>query len=278
MGEAEHENAVVRTIKLLVEYDGTGYSGWQVQPNGLSIQEVLETGLAKLLKEAVRLRSSGRTDAGVHARGMVASFTTMKTIPLRAFADGLNSLLPPDIAVRESEEAESGFDPRRDAIGKHYRYTIRNAPRRSPLGRLYAWHLREPLDLHAMREAAAHFVGEHDCAAFRTTGCAARTTIRRIDAVAIERQEDVVTIDVYGSGFLKNMVRIMTGTLVEVGLGKRQPADIARLLAGAKSAGATAPAHGLCLMEVFYPGTGSPPHAPSAGAPGPCSDTFGKRK
>ncbi|HEY6837112.1 MAG TPA: tRNA pseudouridine synthase A, partial [Geobacteraceae bacterium] len=145
----------MRTIRLLVEYDGTGYCGWQVQPNGLSVQEVLEAGLAKLLKESVRLRSSGRTDAGVHARGMVASFTTTKTIPLRAFADGLNSLLPQDIAVREAEEVENGFDPRRDAVGKHYRYTIRNAPRRSPLGRFYAWHLRESLDLHAMREAAS---------------------------------------------------------------------------------------------------------------------------
>ena len=244
----------MRTIRLVIEYDGTGYVGWQLQPNGLSVQEVMEGGLAKLLKEPVRLRSSGRTDAGVHARGMVAAFTTTKTIPLRAFVDGLNSLLPPDIAVREAGEAEEGFDPRREARGKHYRYTIRNAPRRSPLSRLYAWHLREPLDLDAMRAAAAFFVGEHDFAAFRTTGCAARSTVRRIDAVAIERQGNVVTIDVHGSGFLKNMVRIMVGTLVEVGLGKREPQAIVRLLTGATSgsAGATAPAHGLCLMEVYY--------------------------
>ena len=244
----------MRTIKLIIEYDGGNYAGWQVQPNGLSIQEVMETAIKTLTGETVRLRSSGRTDAGVHARGMAAVFETARDIPLRAFSDGLNSLLPTDIAVREASEAPCGFDPRRDARGKLYRYTILNAPRRSPLARHGAWHLRDRLDLDAMRSAAAFFVGEHDFAAFRTAGCAARTTVRRIHSVTVVKDGDVITIDVRGTGFLKNMVRIMVGTLVNVGRGKSEPALVSRLLAepGSVAAGATAPPHGLCLEEVYY--------------------------
>jgi tRNA pseudouridine38-40 synthase len=246
----------MRTIKLTIEYDGTAYCGWQLQPNGLTIQEVMEGALAKVLGVPTRLRASGRTDAGVHARGMVAAFTTESAIPLTAFSDGLNSLLPPDIAVRDAEEAEPGFNPRADATGKHYRYTIRLGARRSPLARLYAWHLRGELDLESMRSAAAHFVGEHDFAAFRTAGCAARTTIRNMESIDVNHHGDYIIIDVRGSGFLRNMVRMMVGTLVAVGKGKMAPEAVARLLNSEKgiSAGATAPSHGLCLMEVFYGG------------------------
>ncbi len=244
----------MRNIKLIIEYDGTNYAGWQVQPNGLAIQQVLEEALEKLIGSRVRIHSSGRTDAGVHARRMVATFRTEKTIPLRAFSDGLNTLLPPDIAVREAGEVSVDFDPRRDAKGKHYRYTILNAPRRLPLVRLHAWHVRERLDLDAMRRAAAHLVGEHDFAAFRASGCAAETTVRRIDALEIGRDGDLIHIDVMGSGFLRNMVRIMVGTLVETGLGKRLPDGFSSLfeVPDRAAAGMTAPAHGLCLMEVFY--------------------------
>jgi len=246
----------MRTIKLTIEYDGTAYCGWQLQPNGLTIQEVMEGALAKILGAPTRLRASGRTDAGVHARGMVAAFTTERDIPLSAFSDGLNSLLPLDIAVREAAEAEPGFNPRADATGKHYRYTIRPGPRRSPLSRLYAWHLRGDLDLEAMRSAAAHFRGEHDFALFRTAGCTAKTTIRNMESVDISRHWGFIIIDVRGSGFLRNMVRIMVGTLVAVGKGKLAPEAVARLLKGERgiTAGATAPSHGLCLMEVFYGG------------------------
>jgi len=245
---------VKRTIKLVIEYDGTRYSGWQLQPNGLSIQEVMEGALAKVLGGPVRLRSSGRTDAGVHARGMVAAFTTESPIPLAAFSDGFNTHLPPDIAVREALEAEPGFNPRADAVAKHYRYTIFTDRRRSPLSRLQAWHLRGALDLDAMREAAAHFAGEHDFAAFRTAGCAAKTTVRRIEALKITRVGDTVVIDVRGSGFLRNMVRVMVGTLVAVGQGRLPAGSVADLLARKEgvAAGPTAPPQGLCLMEVFY--------------------------
>lgn len=244
----------MRTIKLIIEYDGTNYAGWQVQPNGLAVQQVLEEALARMLGAPARLHSSGRTDAGVHARGMVAAFRTDLELPLSAFSDGLNTLLPPDVAVKDASEAPPEFNPRYDALGKHYRYTIYNGQRRSPLVRFHAWHLRRKLDIEAMREAAGHFVGEHDFASFRTTGCAARTTVRRIYSMDIVQSCDSIHIDVRGSGFLRNMVRIMAGTLVEVGLGKRAPDAIVAILAGDEGAcaGATAPAHGLCLMEVVY--------------------------
>lgn len=244
----------MRSIKLIIEYDGTQYAGWQVQPNGLSVQEVIEEALSRLLKEKVRLRSSGRTDAGVHARGMVAEFGTDKTIPLKAFSDGLNSLLPQDIAIRDAQEATPGFNPRKDAKGKHYRYTILNAARRSPLNRFFVWRVGGDLDLPAMERAARHFVGEKDFAAFRASNCAAKTTIRRIDSLQISRQEEFVVIDVIGSGFLKYMVRIIVGTLVEVGKGVRDPEEIPRLLEAGdrRRTGITAPPQGLCLVEVIY--------------------------
>lgn len=244
----------MRTIKLTIEYDGTGYAGWQVQPNGLTVQEVIEEALARITGERLRLRSSGRTDAGVHARGMVAAFQTEKTIPLRAFSDGLNSLLPPDVAIRDAEEALPGFNPRRDAAAKHYRYTILNSYRRSPLNRHFVWRVGGELDLQAMSRAAGHFAGERDFAAFRAANCAAKTTIRRIDSLDISRQGDMIAIDVVGSGFLKNMVRIMVGTLVEVGKGATDPDDIPGLIESRdrKKTGSTAPPQGLCLMEVFY--------------------------
>jgi tRNA pseudouridine38-40 synthase len=243
----------MRQIKLIVEYDGTNYVGWQCQPNGIAVQQVLEEALAKLLREQARVSSSGRTDAGVHARGMVACFVTGRALPLAAYSDGLNCLLPPDIAITHAEEVPLGFNPRHDAKGKIYRYTIHRAPRRSPLARLSAWYLREELDLELMRRGAAYFVGEHDFAAFRTSGCAAKTTIRRIDAVTITAVGDLLHIDVSGSGFMRNMVRIMVGTLVAIGRGKMAPEQVKRCLTepGA-AAGPTAPAHGLCLLEVFY--------------------------
>jgi len=243
----------MHTIKLTIEYDGTAYVGWQTQPNGLAIQQVMEEALASLLGARVSLYSSGRTDAGVHAKGMAASFTTEKSLPLSAYTDGMNCLLPPDIAVVAAEEVAVDFNPRHHAKGKHYRYTLLTVLRRSPLSRLSAWYLRDKLDLERMRQGASLFVGEHDFAAFRTSGCAAKTTIRRIDSLEISASGNFVYIDVTGSGFMRNMVRIMVGTLVEIGKGRKQPEDVKKYLTepGAK-AGPTAPPHGLCLMEVYY--------------------------
>jgi len=247
----------MRNVLLTVEYDGTAYAGWQVQPNGLTIQQVVEEALARLLGEEVRLYSSGRTDAGVHARAMAACFRTSRTIPLKAFTAGLNSHLPPDIAIRGAVEVPPGFNPRREAVAKHYRYSLHLGPDRSPLRRLYAWHLRGPLDLSAMRAAAERFVGDHDFAAFRATGCAAKTTCRTIRSLEIVEEDDLMHLNVVGTGFLKNMVRVMVGTLVEVGLGRRSPEEISELLAcgDRRLSGITAPPQGLCLMEVFFSGT-----------------------
>jgi len=244
----------MRTIKLTIEYDGTQYAGWQIQPNGLAVQEVLEGALSGLLKEKVRVVSSGRTDAGVHARGMVAAFRTERAIPVKAFREGLNPLLPPDIAIREAVEVSPEFNPRRDAVAKIYRYTIYNSPRRSPLNRYYVWRVGEALDLAAMQRAAALFIGEKDFAAFRASNCAAKTTVRRIDSLDISRRDDMIVFDVRGSGFLKNMVRIMVGTLVEVGRGSMGLHDVESLFQelDRRKAGITAPPQGLCLVEVFY--------------------------
>lgn len=244
----------MRTIKLTIEYDGTAYAGWQVQPNGLAVQEVIEKALAGLVKDSVRLVSSGRTDAGVHARGMVASFRTNSSIPVKAFCEGLNSFLPSDIAIREASEVAVDFNPRRDAVAKHYRYMVLNASRRSPLYRNFVWRIGQALDLDAMRCAARLFVGEKDFAAFRASNCAAKTTVRRIDTLDISRQGAIIVFDVIGSGFLKNMVRIMVGTLVEVGRGAMSVDDVQKLFQhrDRRKAGMTAPPQGLCLEEVFY--------------------------
>lgn len=245
----------MRNIKLIIEYDGTAYCGWQVQPNGITVQEVMEEALCRMLGEPAKLRSSGRTDARVHARGMVACFNTEKGLPLRAFREGLNTLLPNDIAVRDACEVPLPFNPRADALAKHYRYTILLDNLRSPLARHTAWRLSGRLDLDAMRAACAFFVGEHDFAAFRASNCAAKTTVRKINSLEVVQDGPLVHIDVNGTGFLKNMVRIIAGTLHEVGQGKRTPQDVAKLLleGDRQLSGMTAPPHGLCLMQVFYP-------------------------
>jgi tRNA pseudouridine38-40 synthase len=208
-----------------------------------------------LLGEPVRLHSAGRTDAGVHARAMPAHFTTRRDLPLRAYRDGLNRLLPDDVAVSAAYVMPAGFHARFAAAGKWYRYTIDRRAVRSPLDRRTSWQVRGVLDLAAMRAAAALLVGEHDFAAFRSSGCAARTTVRRLSAVTLSEDGPTLYLDVHGSGFLKNMVRMLVGTLVEVGKGKRPAQDIARLLANEPGVrcGPTAPAHGLCLMAVSYP-------------------------
>jgi tRNA pseudouridine38-40 synthase len=245
----------VPTVLVTIAYDGTKYSGWQVQPNGLAVQQVVEEALEQLLKERVQVRSSGRTDAGVHARAMAASFSTSRDLPLRAFVEGVNRFLPSDIAIQSARIVPDGFKSITMAHAKRYRYTIINSSVRSPLDRLYSWQVREPLDLAAMNDAAGRFVGSHDFAAFRASNCVAKTTVRRIDSVQIIRDGARITIDVTGGGFLKNMVRVMVGTLVDIGKGRFTPSDIDRLLqeGDRKEAGSTAPACGLCLIEVMFP-------------------------
>ncbi len=244
----------MRTILLTIEYDGTSYAGWQRQPNGLAVQQVMEEALFRLLGHTPNLRSSGRTDAGVHAGAMPAVFKTSSTIPLKAFVDGTNRFLPADIAVINAREVPGSFKPISDALAKHYRYTILAAHVRSPLKRFQTWHVRENLDLYAMQRAAVFFIGHHNFTAFRASNCAAKTTIRRIDSVHVSREQELIIIDVMGGGFLKNMVRVMAGTLVDVGRGRFKPEYVQELLQCGvrKQAGVTAPACGLCLVSVKY--------------------------
>lgn len=244
----------MRTIKLTIEYEGTNYSGWQTQPNGLAVQEVIEAALLKLLGEKTKLKSSGRTDAGVHASGMVASFQTCRTIPLSAFIDGTNRFLPVDIAIIDAIEVKTDFKAIGDALYKHYRYTILISNVRSPLNRLYSWQIKEKLNIAAMQEAALMLVGHHDFAAFRASNCVAKTTVRRVDSVGVSRKDKFIFIDVVGEGFLKNMVRIIAGTLVDIGRGRFPASHIDWLLENRDrtNAGVTAPACGLCLISVTY--------------------------
>ncbi len=242
-------------VKLVLEYDGARYVGWQVQLNGPSIQAEVERALGELHKAPRRVTAAGRTDSGVHAVGQVASFAEERPLPLAAYVKGMNALLPEDIAVRAASLEPEGFDARRSARGKRYRYRIENGPTRVPLARRLAWQIFRPLDVAAMRAAAAHLVGRHDFAAFQAADCEAHHAVREV------RQVDVlgdsggrIDICVEATAFVKHMVRNFVGTLVEVGEGKRAPGSIPELLAGAdrRRAGPTAPPQGLCLEEVFY--------------------------
>jgi tRNA pseudouridine38-40 synthase len=261
----------VRHIRLVVEYDGTGLCGWQRQANGPTVQGHLEAALGKLLAHEVTVVGASRTDAGVHARGQVASFRTERAIPLHGIRRGLNALLPDAIAVADASEAAEDFHPRFSATGKHYRYLLYTRADRSPRWRDRAWHHPRPLELAAMRQAATALIGEHDFAAFRAAGCTARRTVRRIDQIEIAEppgeipddrpgeapaRPSIVAIDVRGNAFLRNMVRIVVGTLVEVGQGRRPIGQVAEILASKDRtrAGITAPAHGLELVSVRYDG------------------------
>lgn len=246
----------MRNIALVVEYDGTDLAGWQRQANGPSVQGHLEAAIAEMVGQPVDVVGASRTDAGVHASGQVAAFRTTSQIPLHGFRRGLNSKLPGSIAIVAIAEAAEAFHPRFDSIGKHYRYAILCRPDRSPLSRHRAWHFSTPLDREAMREAAAHLVGEHDFSAFRAAGCTARTAVREITELAVvEPFPGRLLLEVRGNAFLRHMVRAIAGTLVEVGEGRIQATEIPDILASRRRerAGRTAPAHGLELVSVFYP-------------------------
>jgi len=241
-------------IKLIVAYDGTNYVGWQYQPNGMSVQQRLEQALQQLTGIIHTVYSSGRTDSGVHARGMVCHLNTERDLPLSAWREGVNRFLPDDIAVRHVEKVDDQFHARFSARGKRYRYTILRDPVRSPLEHKTSWQVKKPLDLEKMEQAAQSFLGRHDFAAFRTSGCSAETTIREIFSITFIEDDTLLYIDVCGSGFLRNMIRMMVGTLVQIGRGKRPVSVIRNLLEGTapEVSPLTAPAQGLCLMEVWF--------------------------
>ena len=244
----------VRKLKLVVEYDGTDFSGWQRQDGQRTVQGTMEDGVHQLLGERVEVRGAGRTDAGVHAAGQVASLSLQSRIPATGFLRGMNSLLPKDVAIVDSADAPAAFDARFSARGKVYRYRIWNHFVRSPLHERTSWHCRRPLDLDQMRQAAAVLCGEHDFRGFRASDCDRRNTVRVIRRFDLVKNGALIELDVEATAFLKNMVRILVGTLADVGRGKRAIPDVLRALeTGDRAAGGvTAPAAGLTLLNVSY--------------------------
>lgn len=245
-----------RTFRLTLEYDGAGFDGWQVQAEGTrTVQGELEAAVARICGAQVRVLGSGRTDAGVHAEGQVASVCVETEVPDLRLRRALNGVLPDDVVVRDLREADEGFDARRGAVSKLYRYSIWNGPQRSPLRASRALRLERRLDLVAVRRAAADLVGVHDFAAFQAAGSDVKTSVRellRVDALGRSGAE----VDFYfeGTGFLRHMVRILVGTLIQVGSGRRAADSIPGLLASRDrgQAGPTVPANGLTLLEVRY--------------------------
>jgi tRNA pseudouridine38-40 synthase len=245
------------TYRLLIEYDGTGFVGWQRQPEGISIQGLLEGALASICGlDRVTVMGSGRTDAGVHALGQVASFMAPVMREGHQLRRGLNSKLPAQVCCLEASRAPDGFDARLHARSKRYRYRILDGDRRSGLRQRFVLHERGRLDVGAMAVAAGALVGSHDFSSFRAAGSDVPTSIRTLHELRVERVEDEVRLEVAGSGFLRHMVRIMTGTLIEVGRGRLAPDAVAEVLAARDRAAAhkTAAACGLCLVSVDYAG------------------------
>jgi tRNA pseudouridine38-40 synthase len=243
-----------RNVRLLIEYDGTDFAGWQRQPGQRTVQADLEDAIAEMTGETVLVRGAGRTDAGVHAAGQVANFTLEATIPPIGLLRGLNSILPPDIALLDVADAPPDFDARFSARGKVYRYQVWNHLVRSPLQARRSWHCRRPLDLAAMQAAAGELCGQHDFRAFRASDCERRTTVRIVRRLDVERQDSLLSFEVEATAFLKNMVRILVGTLVDVGRGRLPPETIGRMLqTGDRTiGGVTAPPQGLTMMRVIY--------------------------
>lgn len=244
----------MRRIKLTVAYDGTNYCGWQIQPNGITVEEVLNRALSRLTGEKLRVTGASRTDAGVHARGNIAVFDTASTIPAERFAYAVNPLLPEDIAVVNSEEVPQDWHPRYQNSVKTYEYRILNREMPDPLRRKYTWHVSFPLDIDKMRTAAEYLKGEHDFRSFCSIHTGAATTVRTVYMLDIGKTGDEIVIRISGNGFLYNMVRIIAGTLTEVGRGFRTPGNVKKILEAEEreKSGATAPPQGLTLISIEY--------------------------
>ncbi len=241
-------------IKLIIEYDGTNYGGWQKQKNARTVQETLEDAILRATGLRCLVVGAGRTDAGVHAFGQVAHFDIESSIPADKFSYVLNLVLPGDIRVRESMQVRNDFHARRDAKLKHYRYTIYNTQHASAINRATCVHVRPALDAEKMRVAANYLKGKHDFAAFQAAGSTLKGTVRTIYSITVTRIDANIYIDVMGNAFLYNMVRIIVGTLLDVGKGRTFPKEISKILESKDRtcAGPTAPAKGLVLMSVYY--------------------------
>lgn len=244
----------MRNIKLLIEYDGTNYYGWQRQVDRVTVQETVKNAICEVTKEDTELIGSSRTDSGVHAKGFVANFKTNSSIPGNRFREALNVKLPMDIVIVESEEMELDFHSRYSAKGKTYSYTIYNDVRPAAIGRQYALHRKDRLDLDKMREACQYIIGKHDFSCFKSTGSSAQTSVRTITDLHIDIENKFIKIYVTGDGFLYNMVRIIVGTLLDVGRGKTASEEVKDIILSKDrtKAGICVPPVGLILEKVYY--------------------------
>lgn len=244
----------MRNIKLTIEYDGKDFNGWQKQPNKLNIQGTIEKAIESIVGEEVELNASGRTDAGVHALGQVANFKTTSNLPIEKFAIAINSRLKKSIRIISAEEVEERFHSRLSCKQKTYRYVINNSCNGTAIYRNLEYHIPQKLNVQKMKEAAKFFEGEHDFKAFKASGTSSKSSIRKIFKAIVYERDEKIFIELTGSGFLYNMVRIISGTLVDVGLGKIKPGEIGKIILEGKreNAGKTLPAHGLYLVKVEY--------------------------
>nr|WP_296263281.1 tRNA pseudouridine(38-40) synthase TruA [uncultured Merdimonas sp.] len=245
----------MKRIKLTVAYDGTDYCGWQIQPNGITIEEVLNHAIHKLTGEEIRVTGASRTDSGVHALGNIAVFDTSSSIPPERMSYALNQRLPKDIVVVNSEEVPLNWHPRyQEKIRKTYEYHIYNSPVPNPLRRRYASFVSFPLNVERMRQGAACLVGEHDFVSFCNVRTQAESTVRKVESLEIEKEGEEVVIRITGNGFLYNMVRIIAGTLIRVGRGFYAPEKIQEILEAKRRTKdcVTAPPEGLVLKEIQY--------------------------
>ena len=244
----------MRNIKLTIEYDGKDFNGWQKQPNKLNIQGTIEQAIKSITGEDVELNASGRTDAGVHALGQVANFKTNSQIPIEKFAIAINSKLKRSIVIKKAEEVDERFHSRLSCKRKTYRYIINNSEEGSAIYRNLETHIPQKLDVDKMKEAVKYFEGEHDFKAFKASGTSSKNSVRTIFETNIYQKENRIYIELTGNGFLYNMVRIIAGTLVEVGIGKIEPKDIPEIIKEGKreKAGKTLPPNGLYLVKVMY--------------------------
>lgn len=244
----------MKNIKIVIEYDGTRYCGWQRQKNGVSIQETIEKAIEKVTGEKIEIIGSSRTDAGVHAKGQVANFLTSSTVPPEKICYAINSFLPDDIVILSSQEVPLDFHSRYSSKGKKYSYTILNRKIPSALLKNYSAHIPYELNIEDMIRASKYFLGEHDFSAFKSTGSSVKGNVRTIKRLELIKDEDIIKMFIEANGFLYNMVRIIAGTLIEVGKGRIKPDDIPFILDSRdrKKAGPTAPAQGLCLEKVYY--------------------------
>ena len=243
----------MRNIKLTIQYNGKNYCGWQKQNNSLGIQGTIENAIKEITKEEVKIIGSGRTDAGVHALGQVANFNTNCNIPIEKIPNALNSKLPKDISIINAQEMDLEFHSRYSAKGKKYRYMIYNNPYRSPIYNNISYFVKYDLDLEKMKKEAKALIGTHDFKGFMSSGSSVVDTVRTIYDIQIFKQEDLIIIEVEGNGFLYNMVRILVGTLVDIGRGRIDINMLSIIESKSRSmAGHTAPAHGLFLKKVDY--------------------------